>query len=156
MLHAGGLNRRQTIRSLAGGGLLLPGLLSEMLGSTAKDPLSPKEPHYPAQGQAGHLPVHDGRRVARGHVRPEAVPAAEPRPVAQQEARLQGSGLGIPSIRPEAALRSATCSRTPARVIDDIAVVRSMTNINGDHFGATLGIHTGSATFNRPSIGSWG
>ena len=30
-----------------------------------------------------------------------------------------------------------------------------MTNINGDHFGATLGIHTGSATFNRPSIGSW-
>ena len=38
---------------------------------------------------------------------------------------------------------------------DDIAVIRSMKNINGDHFGATLGIHTGSATFNRPSIGSW-
>ncbi len=30
-----------------------------------------------------------------------------------------------------------------------------LTNINGDHFGATIGIHTGSATFNRPSIGSW-
>ena len=30
-----------------------------------------------------------------------------------------------------------------------------MRNINGDHFGATIGIHTGSATFNRPSIGSW-
>jgi hypothetical protein len=40
-------------------------------------------------------------------------------------------------------------------VIDDIAVIRSMKNINGDHFGATIGIHTGSATFNRPSIGSW-
>jgi hypothetical protein len=40
-------------------------------------------------------------------------------------------------------------------VIDDICVIRSMTNINGDHFGATIGIHTGSATFNRPSMGSW-
>ena len=40
-------------------------------------------------------------------------------------------------------------------VIDDISVIRSMKNINGDHFGATIGIHTGSATFNRPSIGSW-
>jgi len=30
-----------------------------------------------------------------------------------------------------------------------------MKNINGDHFGATIGIHTGSATFNRPSMGSW-
>ena len=40
-------------------------------------------------------------------------------------------------------------------VIDDICVIRSMKNINGDHFGATIGIHTGSATFNRPSIGSW-
>ena len=39
--------------------------------------------------------------------------------------------------------------------IDDICVIRSMQNINGDHFGATIGIHTGSATFNRPSIGSW-
>ena len=40
-------------------------------------------------------------------------------------------------------------------VIDDICVIRSMKNINGDHFGATIGIHTGSATFNRPSMGSW-
>ena len=40
-------------------------------------------------------------------------------------------------------------------VADDLCVIRSMQNINGDHFGATLGIHTGSATFARPSIGSW-
>ena len=39
--------------------------------------------------------------------------------------------------------------------MDDICLSRSMQNINGDHFGATIGIHTGSATFNRPSIGSW-
>ena len=40
-------------------------------------------------------------------------------------------------------------------MIDDICVICSMKNINGDHFGATIGIHTGSATFNRPSMGSW-
>ena len=40
-------------------------------------------------------------------------------------------------------------------MMDDICVIRSMKNINGDHFGATIGIHTGSATFKRPSIGSW-
>ena len=40
-------------------------------------------------------------------------------------------------------------------MMDDICVIRSMKNINGDHFGATIGSHTGSATFKRPSIGSW-
>ena len=45
------LTRRQAIRSLAGGGLLLPGILSEMLqASTAEasslDPLAPKRPHF--------------------------------------------------------------------------------------------------------------
>ena len=31
---------------------------------------------------------------------------------------------------------------------DDICMIRSMQNINGDHFGATIGLHTGSDTFN--------
>jgi len=30
-----------------------------------------------------------------------------------------------------------------------------MKNDHGDHFEATLGIHTGSVTFTRPSIGAW-
>jgi len=40
-------------------------------------------------------------------------------------------------------------------MMDDICVIRSMKNINGDHFWATIGIYTGSATFKRTSIGSW-
>ena len=39
------MNRRQTIRSLAGGGLILPGLLSEMLAAE-DNPLAPKKPHF--------------------------------------------------------------------------------------------------------------
>ncbi len=154
MLRAAGLNRRQTIRSLAGGGLLLPGLLSEMLGSTAADPLSPKKPHYPAKakqviflfmtGGVSHVDTFDPKPFLRQnhdqrHSKNRVYKGAdwEFRPYGQ-------SGIEVSDLFPHT-----------GEVIDDIAVVRSMTNINGDHFGATLGIHTGSATFNRPSIGSW-
>lgn len=154
MLRARGLNRRQTIRSLAGGGLLLPGLLSEMLGSTAADPLNPKKPHYPAKakqviflfmtGGVSHVDTFDPKPFLRQnhdqrHSKNRVYKGAdwEFRPYGQ-------SGIEVSDLFPHT-----------GEVIDDIAVVRSMTNINGDHFGATLGIHTGSATFNRPSIGSW-
>ena len=38
--------RRQAIRSLAAGGLLLPGLLSELLAGETENPLAPKSPHF--------------------------------------------------------------------------------------------------------------
>jgi hypothetical protein len=34
-------------------------------------------------------------------------------------------------------------------------VIRSMKSDHTNHYEATLGIHTGSFTFARPSIGSW-
>ena len=39
------MNRRNVIRSLAGGGLIMPGLLSELLAAEDK-PLAPKKPHF--------------------------------------------------------------------------------------------------------------
>ena len=39
--------------------------------------------------------------------------------------------------------------------MDDICLIRSMHGDHNDHFQATLGIHTGSVTFARPSLGSW-
>jgi hypothetical protein len=39
--------------------------------------------------------------------------------------------------------------------VDDIAVIRSMRGDHNDHFEATLGIHTGSVSVPRPSLGSW-
>src|SRR5260370_12491938 len=39
--------------------------------------------------------------------------------------------------------------------MDDICLIRSMRGDHNDHFQATLGIHTGSVTFKRPSLGSW-
>ena len=40
-------------------------------------------------------------------------------------------------------------------VMDDICLVRSMESNHTNHYEATLGIHTGSWTFARPSLGSW-
>ncbi len=154
MLRVPGLNRRQTIRSLAGGGLLLPGLLSEMLAGEPADPLAAKRPHYTAKakqviflfmtGGVSHVDTFDPKPFLRQnhdqrHSKNRVYKGAD------WEFRRYGqSGIEVSDLFPEI-----------GKVIDDVAVVRSMKNINGDHFGATLGIHTGSATFNRPSIGSW-
>ena len=147
-------NRRQTIRSLAGGGLLLPGLLSEMLASPPDDPLRPRKPHHEAKakqviflfmtGGVSHVDTFDPKPFLRtNHDQP-----FNERKVykgSDWDFRPYGeSGIEVSDLFPHI-----------GGVADEIAVVRSMKNINGDHFGATLGIHTGSATFNRPSIGSW-
>ncbi|MCY4596310.1 MAG: DUF1501 domain-containing protein [Bryobacterales bacterium] len=154
MMRVPNLDRRQTIRSLAGGGLLLPGLLAEMMASTPEDPLRPRKPHYPAKaknviflfmtGGVSHVDTFDPKPFLRqNHDQP--VNKNRVYKGSDWEFRKYGqSGIEVSDLFPEI-----------GKCIDDIAVIRSMKNINGDHFGATLGIHTGSATFNRPSIGSW-
>ena len=42
-----------------------------------------------------------------------------------------------------------------AQCVDDIALIRSMHTSHSNHYNATLGMHTGSFAFARPSIGSW-
>ena len=42
-----------------------------------------------------------------------------------------------------------------AGCVDDIALIRSMHTSHSNHYNATLGMHTGSFAFSRPSIGSW-
>ncbi len=42
-----------------------------------------------------------------------------------------------------------------SEVVDDIALIRSMQTDHSNHYNATLGMHTGSFNFARPSIGSW-
>ena len=148
------LHRRHMIRSLAGSGLILPGLLSEMLGSGSSNPLAPQQPHFAPKakrviflfmtGGVSHVDTFDNKPfLTKHHDRPY-----NPRNVYKGSPwgfqRYGESGLEVSDLFPEV-----------GSVIDDVCVIRSMKNINGDHFGATIGIHTGSATFNRPSIGSW-
>src|SRR5205823_5789348 len=47
-------SRRTALRSLLGGSLLLPGVISNLLAADANepaDPLAPKQPHFPAKAK---------------------------------------------------------------------------------------------------------
>jgi len=148
------MKRRQAIRSLAAGGLLLPGILSEMMGAEPENPLAPKAPHFKAKakrviflfmtGGVSHIDTFDPKPyLTQNHGKP-ARGNSFYKGADWKFQRYGKSGVEVSDLFPEI-----------GSVIDDVCVIRSMKNINGDHFGATIGIHTGSATFNRPSMGSW-
>jgi hypothetical protein len=42
-----------------------------------------------------------------------------------------------------------------ARVVDHLCVIRSLHTSHSNHYNATLGMHTGSFTVARPSLGAW-
>jgi len=173
--HHANCSRRTAIRSLVGGSLLLPGIVSELLAAEQKpaaadaDPLAPKAPHHAPRakrviflnmsGGVSHVDSFDYKPdLIAHHNQTYKVPeimleafapnnrSAEKyfkRP--QWEFKQRGqSGLWISEMFPNV----AECA-------DDLCLVRSMRNDHADHFQATLGIHTGSVTFARPSIGSW-
>jgi len=149
------ISRRNTIRSLAAGGLLMPGMLAELLGgTTGDDPLAPKAPHFPAKakrviflfmtGGVCHVDTFDPKPfLTASHGKPRK-PKEFYKGSDWKFQRYGRSGIEVSDLFPNV-----------GSVIDEITVIRSMRNINGDHFGATIGIHTGSATFSRPSMGSW-
>ncbi len=163
-------SRRTVLRSLVGGSLLLPGILAELLAEEAEtDPLAPKTPHRPARakqvifmnmsGGVSHVDTFDYKpRLFADHNRPFQVPqrmleafAPNNRVVEKYFKRPQWefqprgrSGLWISELFPHL-----------AQCADDLCLIRSMRNDHPDHFQATLGIHTGSVTFARPSVGAW-
>ncbi|HSI11864.1 MAG TPA: DUF1501 domain-containing protein [Chthoniobacter sp.] len=154
--------RRDAIRSLVGGSLLLPGLVSRLLAETAPDdPLAPKPPHFPAKakrvififsnGGVSHMDTFDpkpklfaadGKTVGIGgglsnQQRVLLKPGWEFRPGGQ-------CGTEVSDLFPH--LREC---------MDDVCLIRSMQSDDNEHYNATLGIHTGSFFFARPGIGAW-
>lgn len=157
-----GCTRRQMVRSLVSGSLLLPGIISQLLGDEARgateeaNPLAPKAPHFPGKakriiflfmtGGVSHMDTFDPK----------------PRLVADAEKGVLSPG-GRPYMRPLWDFKARSKCGTEVsdlfphvgEMMDDICLVRSMRGDHNDHFQATMGIHTGSVTFKRPSIGSW-
>ena len=149
-------SRRQALRSLVGGSLLLPGILAELMAenaSFAHNPLASKPGHHSAKakrviflymsGGVSHVDSFDpkpelfayhGKKVEGGYLK---------RPQWQFRPRGQ-CGTEVSDLFPEI-----------SGCIDDICLIRSLRGDHGNHFEATLGIHTGSVTVPRPSIGSW-
>ncbi len=153
-----GCNRRQAIRSLAGGSLLLPGILAELLAAETEprspaDALSPRPAHFPARAKRVIFLYLSG---GVSHV-----DSFDPKPKLFAEHGKKGpSGfLKAPDweFQPYGKCGTEVSDLFPriAECVDDMAVIRSMRGDHANHFEATLGIHTGSVTFARPSIGSW-
>jgi hypothetical protein len=146
------LSRRTMLRSLAGGSLLMPGLVSTLLADD--NPMAPRQPNFPAKakrviflsmtGGVSQVDSFDPKpklTADHGHQLPNKKYLVR----SPFEWKPRGQcGTEISELFPNV----ATCA-------DDLCVIRSMKNDDNDHFGATLGIHTGSVMFSRPSIGSW-
>src|SRR5262249_13151080 len=130
----------------------------EVRGATGDDadPLAPRAPHFAPRarrvifmcmsGGVSHMDTFDPK----------------PRLVADAEKGVLSAGKR-PYLRPHWEFKPNPRCGTEASdlfpnvrdVMDEICLIRSMHGDHNDHFQATMGIHTGSVTFKRPSIGAW-
>jgi hypothetical protein len=159
--------RREILHSLAGGSMLLPGIVSQMLAqeasaeSTAPDPLSPKQPHFTpkakrvififSNGGVSHMDAWD--------YKPELFKADGKRTgvgggLSNQERKLLKP---LWEFRPGGKCGTLVSDLFPhlRDQMDDICLISSMKSDDNEHYQATLAMHTGSFFFSRPSIGSW-
>ncbi|RYD40953.1 MAG: DUF1501 domain-containing protein, partial [Verrucomicrobiaceae bacterium] len=150
------LSRRAVLRSMIGSSILLPGILSELLAedagrSASFDPLAPKPPHFPgkakrviflyATGGVSHIDTFDPKSTAKGRD-------------GNGKDKLMGCQWNF---SPNSRCGTVVSDLFPhvRDVMDEVCLIRSMKSAHFDHSEATLGFHTGSATFARPSMGSW-
>ena len=148
-------NRRQVIHSLFAGSALFPAMISQLLAETA-DPLAPRAPHFQPKakrviflfmtGGVSHVDSFDPKTAL--------TKAAADGKKGFKDVPFMGSPWGWKRYGKNGVEVSDLFPHMGG-VIDDLCVIRSMTGDHNDHFQATMGIHTGSVTVKRPSIGSW-
>lgn len=151
-------SRRATLRSLVGGSLMMPAILAEMsragqseveLGRAHFRPRAKRVIFLFMTGGVSHLDAFDPKpRLVADHGQkvPRGLPGAGKFLIAPKREFRPGGQAGtlVSDLFP----RVREC-------MDDICLIRSMTADHGNHFEATLQMHTGSFSFARPSIGSW-
>src|SRR5262245_40904110 len=155
------LNRRTALRSMVGGSLLFPGLLSRLMADESSDPLAAKKPHYEPKAKRVIFLFSTGG-VSQ-------MDSFDPKPkLFAADGKTVGAGGGLslnktPLVRPRWEFKpGGKCGTMVSDLfphirdrMDDICLIRSMNTDNNEHFQATLAIHTGSFFFDRPSLGSW-
>jgi hypothetical protein len=157
--------RRETLRSLVGASLLLPGLVSDLLRADAPDaqgdPLSPKPPLFRGKasrvififsnGGVSHMDTFDPKpKLFEADGKSVGIGGG----LSNQQRRLLRPGW---QFRPGGRCGTMVSDLFPhlRECMDDVCLIRSMKGEDNEHYQATLGIHTGSFFFSRPSIGSW-
>ncbi|MEZ5301394.1 MAG: DUF1501 domain-containing protein [Verrucomicrobiales bacterium] len=164
--------RRGFLRSFVAGSLLMPAILRDLAaaegggGAEAPDPLAPRRAPSKAKakrviflfmtGGVSHVDTFDpkprlaadaGKEVKLDH------PEIKDRP-GYERIFLKAPQWGF---RPYGQSGTEVSDLFPhvGGCADDIALIRSMHTSHSNHYNATLGMHTGSFAFARPSLGSW-
>ncbi|MEM8912885.1 MAG: DUF1501 domain-containing protein [Planctomycetota bacterium] len=145
------LPRRQAIQSMVAGSMFLPAIVSDLAAGDSDDPLAPKPSHFPGQaksvifiyatGGVSHIDTFDPKSTANGRD-------------GSGNDRLMGNLFGS-GRNPRTDVEVSNLFPHVRDVMDEICLIRSMKASHFDHSEATLGMHTGSPTFARPSMGSW-
>ena len=144
------------IRSLVAGSLVFPGILNELLAASGSD-VAPRPAHFAPRakrviflymtGGVSHMDSFDPKpRLKADGGKPTS--------------NSPGAPLYLPPLwdfKPGGKCGTEVSDLFPhiRECMDDICLIRSMRGDHNDHFQATLGIHTGSVSVARPSIGSW-
>lgn len=166
--NLGQMTRRASIRSLVGGSLLLPGIVSNLLAQGRAnpaerhgDPLAPRAPHFDGRarrvififsnGGVSHMDTFDHKpKLFAADGKTLGVGGG----LSNQQRRLLRPGW---EFRPGGRCGTLVSDLFPhlRECMDEICLIRSMKSDDNEHYQATLGIHTGSFFFSRPSLGSW-
>ena len=164
--HRQGGNRRGFLRSAVAGSILMPGILHELLAADQADPVAPRAPHFPGKaksviflfmsGGVSHVDSFDpkprlfadhGKQVVLDH------PETRNRP-GYEKLFLKRPGWGF-TPRGQSGTEVSELFPRMGDCVDEIALIRSMHTSHSNHYNATLGMHTGSFAFARPSLGAW-
>lgn len=158
-------NRRQFVQSAVTGSLLFPGIMQQLMAEDA-GPLAPREPHFPAKakrviflfmtGGVSHVDTFDPKpELIRSHGKEIEADHPEIKGRAGYERIYLKRPQWDFSPRGQCGTEVSELFPHIATCVDDIALIRSMHTSHSNHYNATLGMHTGSFTQSRPSLGSW-
>jgi len=161
------LSRREVLQHAAGGfaSIALAGMFAEPTPAQQPiDPLAPRQPHFAPRakrviflymtGGVSHVDTFDPKpQLFARHGQTITVDNWQGRLGTFRRflkrpdwtfRRGGKSGIEVSDLFPNV-----------REVIDDICVIRSLESNHTNHYEGTLGMHTGSWTFARPSIGAW-
>ena len=146
----------------------MPGILRQLAAAEDGDgdPLAPKRPHFPARaknviflfmtGGVSHVDTFDPKPQLTTDVGKEV---KLDHPEIKDRAGYERIFLKAPQWKfsPQASCGTEVSTLFPhvGTCMDEIALIRSMHTDHSNHYNATLGMHTGSFAFARPSIGAW-
>jgi hypothetical protein len=147
------------VRSLLSGSIILPAVLSNLHTTEARgeeNPLAPRAPHFAGKAKRVIFIYLPGgvSHVDSFDYKPKLIEDAK-NGVLYQGKRTLMKPLWEFKPRGKSGTMISELFPHMAEMADDLCVINSLRGDHNDHFQATMGVHTGSVTFKRPSIGSW-